>query len=85
MCCILVGWEWRGSGPVREQPSAAALAYQVISLLGMGAGIQGMTSYVGNEHMDYVNGYTFMGIHLSLATGVLQMLEPPLPAEEQEA
>ena len=78
MCSMLVGWEWRCAGPPREQPSDASLVHHVKALVGVSGMALGMVTFLGTEHMDYVHGYTFMGIHVSLVTGVLKLVDPPL-------
>ena len=28
VCCMLVAWEWKGTGPARDQPSAGQIPHQ---------------------------------------------------------
>ena len=51
ICCMLIAWEWNGSGQAREQPSAGQIAHHVKSLLGVGGGVTPLVAYLGPSTM----------------------------------
>ena len=77
ICCMLVAWEWKGTSPARGQPSFGEIAHHVKSLLGVGSGVTSLVAYLGQEHVDYVHGDAFMGIHVSPVSEVLKLTENP--------